>query len=434
MMRRSLLLAACIGWVVASTPIPAPPQDHPILLRGGHIFPVSHEDFTGDILFDHGRIVALGKQLAPPEGTEVIDVRGKNVYPGLIAASTTMGLVEISAVRATRDVRETGNLNPNVRAERAYNPDSELLPVARSNGVLLAHVVPQGSGINGLSAVMMLDGWTWESCTLKAPVGLHITWPRVTIPDDPRHPARVKKSRAKRDRTLEAFTKAIQHARAYLRARRAGSQKVKDARWEAMVPVVEGRLPVFIHAQEMGQIKSAVLWAEREKLKPVIVGGADAWRLTEFLKAHDVPVIYENVLNLPLRPDEPYDQRFATPGQLYRAGVKFCIAASSSTFEAPHQRNVPYEAAMAMDFGLPPAAALRSITLSAAEILGVAERVGSLDRGKDATLIVTDGDILEIPTHVVMAFIQGRRIDLNDRHKQLYHKYLEKYRQMGLLK
>ncbi len=433
-MRRLSLLLLSLVCLYASTPIPAPSQAHPILLRGGHIFPIHGPDFIGELLFDKGKIVALGNNLTIPEGTEVINIEGLRVYPGLIAASTTMGLVEINAVRATRDVQEVGRLNPNVRAERAYNPDSELLPVARSNGILLAHVIPQGSGMAGLSAVMMLDGWTWESCTLKAPVGLHIHWPRVTIPDNPLKPGQTKKARENRDKTLKSFTEAVENARAYLKARRAGEQQVKDARWEAMLPVVEGKLPVFIHAQELGQIKSAVLWAEEQDLKPVIVGGADAWRLTDFLKSHQVPVIYENVLNLPLRPDEPYDLRFAAPAKLYRAGVKFCIAASSNTFEAPHQRNVPYEAAMAMAFGLPPEEALRSITLSAAEILGVANRVGSLEVGKDATLIVTDGDILQIPTHVKMAFIQGRKVDLNDRHKQLYQKYKTKYQQLGIIK
>jgi imidazolonepropionase-like amidohydrolase len=439
-MKRTPFVALCLlAGLWASDQIPAPPQDHPILLQGGTLHTVSGDVLPEtDLLFDGGKIVRIEKGIVPEPGMEVIPIHGRHVYPGFIAATTSLGLVEINAVRATRDFAEVGDLNPNVRANVSYNPDSELIPVSRSNGVLLANVTPVSGLISGQSSLMMLDGWTWEEATLQHPTGLHLNWPDMRIRTGPK----VKKSKSEQEKErrekLQKIDDLFDQVRAYARMQQAIPRQARleqghDLRLESMIPYVMGEATIFVHANEVQQIAAAVHWAERQGVKIVIVGGRDAWRLVDLLKDHQVPVVYQSVLALPYRRYEDYDQAYKTPAQLYAAGVPFCISSSSSSFAAANLRNLPYHAAMAAAFGLPAEEALRSITLSAAEILGVADRVGSLEAGKDATLFIADGDPLDIRTQVELVFIQGKKIDLSDRHKQLYHKYQEKYRQLGIL-
>ncbi len=412
--------------------IPAPPQTKAIALVGATVHPVSAPAITNaTVVFEHGKITGLGHNVNIPTHAERIEVAGKHIYPALIDAHTTLGLVEIGAVRATRDFAETGQINPNVRAEVAVNPDGEMIPVTRANGVALALSVPQGGLLAGTSALLMLDGWTWEQMTLKAPVGMHVNWPSMTIRRSPWVSESEEEQRKQMQDNLQKLKEAFAQARAYQRARMAESKLTgiyheTDSRWEAMIPAFEGKLPVFVTANEIKQIYAALQWAQEENLKLVIVGGRDAWRAAELLKSKNVPVISGPVHQLPARDWEAYDTPFTTPAKLHAAGVKFCIA----DFENANARNLPYQAAMAAAYGLPREEALKAITLYPAEILGVADRVGSLEVGKDATLIVTTGDPLEITTQVELEFIQGRRIDLGSKHKALYQKYSEKYRQL----
>ncbi|RMG68085.1 MAG: hypothetical protein D6715_03230 [Calditrichaeota bacterium] len=433
-----LLLMVCA--LAASDQIPAPPQDHPIALVGGTIVTVSGDTIQhGTILFDQGKIVALGTSVALPDRTEQIDVTGKWIYPGFIAANTVLGLTEINAVRATRDYAEVGDIKPNVRAEVGLNPDSELLPVTRANGITLALTAPRGGLISGTSAVIMLDGWTWEQMTLKAPVGLHVFWPYMGVRTAPWIRKSKKEQLKERDQRIARIRQAFADARAYWKAKTAEARKGvpyhdTDLRWEAMRPVLEGEIPVFVHADEIRQIEAALDWARAEKVRMVLVGGYDAWRVADRLKEQHVPVIIGGVHRRVMRRWEPYDTPFTLASKLYQAGVQFCIASGGSPFGAAHERNLPYQAATAAAYGLPKAEALKAITLYPAQILGIDQRVGSLEPGKDATLIVTSGDPLEISTQVEMEFIQGRKVDLSSRHTELYHKYLEKYRQLHRLK
>lgn len=427
----SLLLAARVP-AQNYGQIPAPPQTKAIALVGATVHPVSAPALTNaTIVFEHGKITALGQNVSIPANAERLEVAGKHIYPALLDAHTTLGLIEIGAVRATRDYTETGQINPNVRAEVAVNPDGEMIPVTRANGVALALSVPQGGLISGTSALLMLDGWTWEQMTLKAPVGLHVNWPNMTVRRAWWVTRSEEEQRKQMQENLQKLKEAFAQARAY-RAAQAAAGKIagvrheSDSRWEAMIPVFEGRLPVFVTANEAKQIQAAVQWAQEENLKLVIVGGQDAWRVTELLQARNVPVIYGPVHELPAREWEAYDTPFTTPAKLHAAGVKFCLA----DFENANARNLPYQAAMAAAYGLPREEALKAITLHPAEILGVADRVGSLAVGKDATLIVTTGDPLEIPTQIEQEFIQGRRIDLGSKHQALYQKYSKKYRQL----
>ncbi len=414
----------------ASTQIPAPPQTRPIALRGATLHPVSGPEIAGGTLvFENGKITALGPEAAPPANAEVIDLAGKHVYPGLISANTVLGLTEIGAVRSTADYAEAGKINPNARAATSLNPDSELLPVTRSNGILTVLSVPEGGLISGLSAVVRMDGWTPAELTIRAPAALHLRWPEMRINRDPRAPKTTDDQQKEIDQAVRTIRDAFAIARSYWQAKKTAAPDFKiDQRWEAMLPVFDGKLPVFVHADSVAEIESALAWARDAQLKFTLVGGHDAWRMAAQLKASDIPVIVSMPTALPPRRDDPYDSQFSNAAELQKAGVRFCIARTGRESEGPHERNMPYEASMSAAYGLPKDEALKAVTLYPAQLLGVAEQLGSLEVGKAATLIVTDGDPLDFPTNVEAAYIDGRRIDLGNRQTELRDKYLEKYR------
>jgi imidazolonepropionase-like amidohydrolase len=425
-------LALGVRPAVASPEIPGPPQARPVALVGATLHTLHGPPIeNGTLVFDHGKIAALGPDLAVPEQAERIELAGKHVYPGLIEANSDLGLVEIDAVRATRDQAETGAINPNVKAQVAFNPDSEQLPVTRANGILLAAAVPSGGLICGQSALMRLDGWTWEDMTQKSPLGLHIRWPRMAPVYDWRVEESGKEQLEARDRQLAELQRAFDDARAYRQAREAAAAAGRplpsiDVRWEALLPALRGELPIIVSADELAQILAAADFARREKLKLIVYGGYDAADCADVLVRLEVPVILAGVHRLPLGRHDAYDAPFTLPARLKAAGVKFAV--STGDRRASMVRNLPYHAATAAAHGLSPEDALRSITLWPAEILGVADQVGSLEVGKDATLFVADGDILEIPTQVERAYVQGRAVDLDNRQKRLWRKYEEKYR------
>lgn len=421
--------------LLASDEIPGAPQAGPIAIVGGTIHPVRGPEVAGGtLLFTDGKIVALGAEVTLPAECEKVDAAGKHVYPGLIHAHTQLGLVEIPSIRATVDVAETGRINPNAKAQVAVNPDSELFPVARGTGVLTALVAPSGGLLSGMAAVMNLDGWTFEEMTVHAPAGLYMEWPRM-------HPTSAwyiedsfQQQLEARDRSLAALRDAFADAQSYQRAKQAhaGGQGPKvdhDARWEAMIPVLESKVPLIVLADEISQIQAAVAFSQRERVKLIIAGGYDAPLCAELLVKQDVPVIVTGVHRLPQRDSDEYDAAFTLAERLRQAGVRFCLAGEDRQAKV---QNLPYEAGTAAAYGLPKPDALRAVTLSAAEILGVDDRLGSLEPGKDATLIVTDGDPLETPTRVEIAFIQGRRVDLGSKHTRLWEKYKEKYRRLGI--
>ncbi|MDE0587883.1 MAG: amidohydrolase family protein [Candidatus Marinimicrobia bacterium] len=440
-MKKTLFIIIISTFISASDQIPGPPQSHPILLKNGVIHTISNGVIQGSILFDNGKITHVGEFIAPQVGTEVIDLEGKHVYPGFIAAVSGIGLVEINAVDVTNDHSERGDFNPNVRANVAYNPDSEIIPTTRSNGVLIANVVPASGLVSGQSSIMMMDGWTWENATLSHPSGLHINWPQMGTRTLGRfgRSVPIKKQIERRNKSLKALDDMMKESRAYARLRQTKSRLAEnyhneDLRLESMIPYVQGKLPIYVHANEVRQIEAAVHWSKRQDVNIIIVGGKDAWRTTNLLRKNKVPVIYEGVTALPNRRFEDYDQAYKGPALLHEAGVQFCIASSGSAGGAYRVRNLPNQAAMAAAYGLPKDEALRSITLSAAEILGIDKQLGSLESGKDATLFISNGDALEIRTNVLQAYIQGRKVDMGDRHKMLFHKYQEKYRQLDILK
>jgi len=428
----AVFLAVAASVVHAAVPVPGAPQVRPVAIVGAEIHPVSGPMIPhGTIVFAGGKILAVGAAaiVSVPADAERVDGAGKRVYPGLIDAFTQVGLSEVSSVRATVDSREIGTINPNARAQVAFNPESENIPVTRSNGILVVGAAPQGGLLGGQVAAMMLDGWTWEDMTLRAPVGMQLSWPPMLLV---RAGAPEEQQKETREKSLRALHEAFADARAYGTAkgaaRRGRDAFETDLRWEAMLSVLEGRIPLFVEAEEIHQIEAAVAFAVAESLRIVIVGGYDAADAAELLRRHDVPVIVGGIHRLPRRRGEAYDDPFTLPERLRRAGVRFCLTNGGVW----NERNLPYAAATAVAYGLPAEAGLAAITLEAARILGVADRVGSLEAGKDATLIVTDGDPFEQPTNVERAWIEGRAVDLNDRHEALNAKYVEKYRRLGI--
>jgi imidazolonepropionase-like amidohydrolase len=419
---RTALIATAIaiasllaGPVSVDAQMPAPPQAGVTALVGGTIHTLTGTAIEGGtIVFENGVITAVGRDVPVPAGALSIDITGRHVYPGLIDAHSQMGLYEIGAVPVTVDLNEVGPFNPNVRARLAFNPESRHIGTARSNGVLVAVSSPTGGIIAGLASAMALDGWTWEQMTLAPDAALMVHWP---LPFQQRQ----------YDEATRNLRDFFATARAYRSARAADpARNPVDPRLDAMIPVLERRIPVVIHASELQQIQDAVTWGEQEGVRIVLLGGHDAGYIADVLARRGVPVIITSVLDSPNRAWEPYDDRYTLPARLHAAGVTFAIAGAAS---APYANRLPYEAGAAMAFGLPAEEALRAVTLYPARILGLEDRLGSLDPGKDATLLVTTGDPLEYATRIERAFILGRQIDLADAHRQFFERYSERVRQ-----
>jgi len=354
----------------------------------------------------------------------VVDISGKHVYPGLIALNTVLGLSELEQVRATRDFNETGELNPSVRSLIAYDTDSRVTPTVRSNGVLLAEVVPQGGLVTGLSSVMMLDGWNWEDAAYATDVGIHLRWPDMDVhrrQGDARDKSREAEQRRHLQEKLLALRAFFDDARAYARNT---AREETNLNLEAMRGVFDGSRKLFIHAQHLNQIEAAMAFCSDFGLRFVLVGGRDAWRVSDRLKTDSVAVVVTGTHALPLRPDDDIDGPYKLPFLLQQAGVPYCISVDGFW----QVRNLSFQAGTAAAYGLTAEQALTAVTLSPARILGIDATTGSLEEGKDATLVVADGDLLDMATsRVGMAFIRGKAIDLDNMQKQLYRKYKAKY-------
>ena len=407
-----------------------------LLLSGATVHTVTGATFSpGQVLVKDGKIAAVGVSVNAPNA-RLVDLKGLHLFPGLIAPSTSLGLVEIDAVRATRDMTESGDYHPEIQSWLAVNPDSELIPVARANGVTHALPVPAGGVVSGQSGLIALDGWTSEQMAVKKPIALHVFWPSLALDTTPKEQFTDKskwkslddqsKERGQRLKELEDF---FDEAKAYAKGRATGSQPLVPA-WEAMSPYLRGELPVMVHADDLRQIKSAVAWAETNQFRLVLAGARDAWMVADLLAAKKVPVIYERVFNMgyPLaattaRDTSAYDVHFSAPGVLHQAGVKVAFSESLGGDNAATVRNLPYSAAQAVAFGLPLEEGLRGITLYPAQMLGVADRLGSIEVGKEASLIAVTGHILDIRSQVKRVWIAGRETSVETRHTRLYEKY-----------
>ncbi len=420
MIKRTLVILFLLGAFAANA--------ERFVLRAGAVHTISGETIQpGEILIDGRDIVEVGEKVSR-EGARIVELPNQRVYPGLIAVNTTLGLVEIEAVRATRDFNEVGQFTPDVQSWIAVNPDSELIPVARANGVTHAHPVPLGGIVGGQSGVIALTGWTTEQMIVRKPVGLHLTWPSMQLNLRPKEEARDKsrwKSPEEQGKERLAKIKEIDdffaEAKAYARARSVNPNGTVPA-WEAMLPCIRREIPVLVRADDVRQIKAAVQWAETNDLYIVITGGREAADVAEFLGKKNIPVIYDAIFSMPDSDVSSYNAQFRAAAALQRAGVKV-VFAEGGRHDATSVRNLPYTAAQAVAFGLPKEEAIRGITLYPAQVLGVADRLGSIEKGKDASLIVVDGDILDIRTQVKRMWISGEEIPLDSRHTRLYDKY-----------
>lgn len=405
------------GSVVAHTP--APPQRHAVAITGGDVHTITQGVIPGGtVVFEAGIITAVGQDIDIPADAEVIDARGKQVYPGFIHGRTILGLMEVARTRESTDIEEIGEINPNIRPQVAFHPASEHLPVAAVHGITTVVPTPRGSLLAGRLAAMMTDGWTWEEMTTRDDLGMAIYWPSMN--DSQQYL-----------KQLQQLQDAFDKARRYKQARRASAAGEAphhpfDIRMEAMIPVISGEMPVFIAAGNIRQIQAAIAWAEKEQLKMVLVGSRDIGLLAEQLAQKNIPVMLTGVISGPARQWEGYDEAYRIPLMLHKAGVEFSIAGdvgAASTYRLPHH------AAAAVAFGLPEEEAMKAITINAAKILGIDDILGSIEEGKHANIIITNDHPLEIWTKTEQVFIKGRKIDMTDKHKRLYEQYMEKHLQ-----
>ena len=436
---RYLFIVFIISNLFSNNQIPGTEQKRPILLRGGTLHTVSGDILEEhDLLFAEGRIITIDEQIQPSPETDIYEIYGKHVVPGFVAGYTRIGLTEISAVKQTNDHSEIGEINPNVRANVAYNPDSDLIPVTRSNGILVVNSAPSSGRIPGQSSVMLMDGWTWEDATLKHPAALNINWPNMYLNYGKKIKKNEKIQRDEYNQQVRELDQLIRNVRAYHQRKSAKERKAEhkqetDLRLESMIPFVVYKEPIHVKANDIRQIEAAINWSNEQDLNIVIVGGRDSWVNPKVLVDNNVPVILLGVQVTPRRRFEPIHMPYKLPALLHESGVHFCISLNPGYPMDGHVRTLPDEAMRATSWGLSKEQALRSITLSAAEILGVDDKIGSLEPGKDATFFIAESEPLTQITNPIKAFIQGRELDLSDRQKNLWEKYKEKYRRLGRL-
>jgi imidazolonepropionase-like amidohydrolase len=402
-------------------------------IRNAHIVTVSGPEIdSGTLVIRDGKIEAVGTNVSVPSGAQTVDARGLWVYPGMIDAATSMGLVEVGqGAPGTVDTTEVGDLNPNAKAIIAINPHSAHIAVTRVDGVTSAVSLPLGGLISGQAAILNLVGTTPQEMAVVPYAALVINYPRAGGSGgggffaEPQQ-TNLSETMAAANRQVEQIRKLLRDAEAYGRAQEAYAKDPTLPRpdqnvvFEALLPYVRGERPVLLRADRENDLRSAVKFAEEMKLKPIIIGGDDAWKIAGFLKEKNVPVILTGILDLPAREDDFYDVLYENASKLQQAGVRFCISSGDS---GANVRNLPFYAGMAAAFGLPRAEALKSVTLYPAQIMNVADRLGSIEAGKIANLVVTDGDLLEARTHIRHLFIDGRAVPLTSRHTDLYDEF-----------
>jgi imidazolonepropionase-like amidohydrolase len=423
-------VAVWLAAVLSLSPLYAAAGDT-LLLRGATVHTVSGPDIpNGFVLVRDGRIAEVGERIAASRGARTIELKGLHIYPGMIDSATEIGLSEIGAVREMNDIGDLGLFKPQLRAATAVNPASEHIPVTRANGITSVVTIPGGGIVAGQAVLFHLNGWTMEDMAVRAPVAMRMEFPRVQTPrsafSDAPGRASYAEAKKKYEEQLRELNDFMESAERYRQAKAAGGSGFPpDLKLEAMLPVLEGNLPLLIHAEKAKAIHEAVAFAEKYKVRMILEQGIEAWKVAAELKAHNIPVVLPPTLRLPDEEDDPYDKPFSIPGELSKAGVKFAFATFGPGAEQ-NPRNLPYEAAAAVPFGLQQEEALKAITLNAAQIWGAGDELGSIDKGKWADLIVTDGDPLETRTQIKQVFIKGVPVDLDNKQHRLYEKYLNR--------
>lgn len=403
------------------------------------IFTVSGNPIDdGTLVIKDGKIAAVGASVEVPSGATVIDGKGLQVYPGLFDPITQMGLSEISAVNATVDASETGQYNPDVVAATAIFPSSEHIPVTRASGITEVLAVPASGGfdsgggrgtIGGQASAIHLAGWTINDMLIKKSVAMVVNWPTIetrtfdfatfSIKNKPFNDAKQDY-----DKRVNELSDYLDEARHYAQAMGHGgpSDFKRDLKLEALAPVVRGQLPVLVFADRARDIRNAIEFCDKQKLKMILAGGGEAYKVKDLLRSKAIPVVLRPTLSLPEEEDDPYDTLLTQPAELAAAGVKIAFGSFDNSFA----RRLGQQAANAVAYGLPYEQALKAVTIYPAEIFGVSDQVGTLETGKVANVIVTNGDPLELTTDVKYLFIRGERTSLDNRHLRLYEKYLNR--------
>jgi imidazolonepropionase-like amidohydrolase len=423
-----LIIALSLTLNAQNNPVPAPKQTKSVLIMNA----IAH---LGDgtmiensaIGFKDGVITMVADarviRLAADAYDTTINAGGMHLYPGFIATNSTLGLHEIDAIRAMNDVAETGTFKPSVRSAIAYNTDSEIIPTVRFNGVLMGQIVPRGGVISGVSSVMQFDAWNWEDAIVREDDGVHLNWPQVYHKHYDKGKVAIEKVKSY-DQQLTEIQVFFSEAKAYCATKTPAAVEV---RFEGLRGVFNGSQTLYVHADDVKAISEALRF-KREMMisKMVIIGGYDAWMIADELKAEKVGVMLRRVHELPMLNGEDVNLPFKLPAMLSEAGVEFCLQ-NEGDMERMGTRNLPFFAGTAVAYGLPYEEAVKSLTQSAANLLGIGEKCGSITSGKDATLFISAGDALDMRTNnVVYAFIQGRMIKMDNKQKTLYERYLAK--------
>jgi imidazolonepropionase-like amidohydrolase len=431
-----LLPVLLLGLTVAKAQddvLPTPAFKGKLFITGGTIHVGNGQVIeNGSIEIDNGKIVKVGADATAPAGARVVDAKGKQVYPGLILSVTDLGLKEIgSGVRGSNDFQEIGDLNPSIRSIVAYNTDSRIIGTLRANGVLLAGTTPEGGTISGSSTIVQLDAWNWEDAAYKMDNAIHLNMP--TFLTRPRRfggggGGRFGGQQPPTDPTKEALAK-IEEIKAFFREAKAynaeTAHKETNLKFEAVKGLFTKQQKLFVHGDQVKQMLTAIDFAKEFGFDVTIVGGSESWLIADLLKQNNISVILQQLHALPTTEDDDVDQPFKTPAMLQKAGVLFAL---NDNHEEARYRNLPFNAGTAVAYGLSKEQALQAITLNAAKICGIDDRTGSLEAGKDANIVISGGDILDMRTSLIEhCFIQGREVSLENKQTQLYHRYMTKY-------
>jgi imidazolonepropionase-like amidohydrolase len=429
-----LLSGLFLSAISQETVLPAPAQKGTMYVKNATIHVGNGTVIeNGAIQIKDGKIEKVGSDVTVPAGAKAIDAKGKHVYPGVILPVSNLGLVEISAVRASSDVRELGDMNPNVRSIVAYNTDSKVINTLRSQGVLLANIVPQGTFLAGSSSVVQLDAWNYQDAAYKTDAGMHLYMPSLMPrpsfggfgggggrfgPQQNSGTDPVKEGLNK----IEQLKTFFNEARAYF----AESAHVQtNLKFEAVKGLFDRTQKFYVHGNTVRQMLIALDFVKQYNFDVVIIGGSDSWQIADLLKQHNVSVVLQQMHSLPTAIDDDIDQPYKTAAALQKAGVVFSISDDDAQTRG---KNILFNAGTAATYGLTKEEALQAITLNAAKIMGVADKTGSIEAGKDANIVISEGDILDMKTsNVTAALIQGREIDLTDKHKLLNERFNKKY-------
>jgi len=390
---------------------------------------------NGTIVIQNGKIVAVGANASIPSGAETIDGKGLSVYPGMIDAGTNLGLAEITlGVPGSVDLAETGDMNANAKAILGINPHSTHINVTRVNGITTVLSVPTGGIVSGQAAIINLNGSTQAEMAVIPTFGLVVNFPRISTfggfnPGAPGQTVDFSEVIRQRDRRAEDLRKLFRDAENYAKVQDAYAKDkslpypTTDLKMAAMTPYVRGEKPVIFTAERERDIRNVINFVKEMKIKAIILGGQEAWKAASELQQNNIAVIYTNIYNLPVRNDDAYDYLFEAPAKLQKARVRFAVSSGNDGAEI---RDLPYHAGLAAAYGLPKDEALKAVTLYPAQILGISDRLGSIETGKIANIVVADGDILEPRTNIKYLFIGGRMLPLTSRHTKLFEQFKDR--------